>query len=280
MKSIPVHSSGDNKDLFEIVKLKERNSYDSSKAHKHSYFEIFLFNKGGGTHEIDFNTFPILSQSVHFVFPNQVHKVTRELDTFGFVILISKEFMDRIDYKLYVDLFSVYYLDPVVELNTERFNKISGLLDNLTDEFTNDELNSKSVIKNYLSILFNFFLREKENQTGSESLKSNEFTLFINFLILIENHYETHNPVQFYSSKLQTTERNLNQICKKYRTKTASVLIKERMVLEIKKLLVNSSSSIKEIVYSLNFNDPANFNKFFKSALGVSPSQFREEFRK
>ena len=280
MNSIPVHTSENKENLFEIVRLKERNSYDSSKSHKHSYFEIFLFNKGGGTHEIDFNTFPILSQSVHFVFPNQVHKVTRELDTFGFVILISKEFMDRIDYKLYVDLFSVYYLDPVVEFNEKRFNKISGLLDNLTDEFTNDELNSKSVIKNYLSILFNFFLREKESQTGSESLKSDEFTLFINFLILIENHYETHNPVQFYSSKLQTTERNLNQVCKKFRSKTASVLIKERMVLEIKKLLVNSSSSIKEIVYSLNFNDPANFNKFFKSAIGVSPSQFREEFGK
>ena len=280
MNSIPVHSSGDNKDFFEIVKLKERNSYDSTKAHKHSYFEIFLFNKGGGTHEIDFNIHPVLSQSVHFVFPNQVHKVTRELDTFGFVILISKEFMDRIDYKLYLDLFSVYYLDPIVKLNTERFNKISLLLDNLTDEFTNDELNSKSVIKNYLSILFNFFLREKENKTSSDSYKSDEFTLFINFLILIENHYETHNPVQFYSSKLQTTERHLNLLCKKFKSKTASVLIKERMILEIKKMLVNSSFSIKEIVYSLKFNDPANFNKFFKSVIGVSPSQFREEFGK
>ena len=93
MNSIPVHSSDNKENFFEVVKLKERNSYDSTKAHKHSYFEIFLFQKGGGTHDIDFASHSILSQSIHFVFPNQVHKVTRELDTFGYVILISKEYI-------------------------------------------------------------------------------------------------------------------------------------------------------------------------------------------
>ncbi len=280
MNSIPVHSSKTNENFFEIVRLKERNSYDSTKAHKHSYFEIFLFQKGGGTHDIDFNSNPILSQSIHFVFPNQVHKVTRELDTYGFVILISKEYMDKINHELYTDLFSVYYLNPVVQLNAKKFGKSITLLDNLTEEFTGEDYNSEVVIRNYISILFNYFLREKGEESNLSNPESKNFRVLIEFLILVENHYKEHNPVHFYSTKLSVSERSLNEICRKFRNKTASVLIKERVVLEIKKLLANSSSSIKEIVYSLNFNDPANFNKFFKGSTGVSPTQFRDEHYK
>ena len=277
MNSIPVHSSENKESFFEIVRLKERNSYDSSKAHNHSYFEIFLFQKGGGTHDIDFNSYPVLSQSIHFVFPNQVHKVTRELDTFGYVILISKEFMDEINHELYIDLFSVYYLNPVVQLNSQNFEKSINLLNNLNEEFSNEEVNSKSVIKSYVSILLNYLLREKGGESNLNTPDKQNFRILIQFIILVENHFLEHNSVHFYSSKLSISERGLNEICKKFRNITASVLIKERVVLEIKKMLANSSSSIKEIVYSLNFNDSANFNKFFKGSTGVSPTQFREE---
>ena len=274
MNSIPVHKLSNNEEFFEVIKLKERNSYDSSKAHKHSYFEIFLFQKGGGSHDIDFVSFPILTNSVHFVFPNQVHKVTRELDTFGFVILISKEFLDRIDYKLYVDLFSVYYLDPVVQFEPNKFDKTIQLLNSLVDETQSQELNSEQVIENYLNILFHYFLREKEE---GKQIDNDEFRVLIAFFILIENNFEKQKPTSFYGRKLSVSERSLNQICKTYRNKTASVLIKDRMILEIKKMLLNSNQAIKEIAYSLSFNDSANFNKYFKSAVGISPSQFRED---
>jgi AraC-like DNA-binding protein len=52
-------------------------------------------------------------------------------------------------------------------------------------------------------------------------------------------------------------------------------LLGDKLILEAKKLLVNSSMSIKEILYSLNFKDPAYFNKFFKNKAGETPSQFR-----
>ena len=198
----------------------------------------------------------------------------------SFVILISKEYIDKISSELYIDLFSVYYLKPVVQLSTEKFNKTTDLLNNLTEEFSNQDFNSKSVVKSYVSILLNYFLREKGEETDLNSSETKDFRVLIKFLILVENNYKEHHPVHFFSSKLHTTERSLNEICRKFRGKTASVLMKERVVLEIKKMLTNSESSIKEIVYSLNFNDPANFNKFFKSSVGVSPSQFREEFRK
>ena len=278
MNSIPVHSSDNKENFFEVVKLKERNSYDSSKAHKHSYFEIFLFQKGGGTHDIDFTSHPILSQSIHFVFPNQVHKVTRELDTFGYVILISKEYMDKINHELYIDLFSVYYLNPVVQLDSQKFGRSIELLNHLNEEFSSGEINSEAVVKSYVNILLHYFLREKGEKADSNNPETKDFRMFIQFLILVENHFVEHNSINFYSSKLSISERLLNEICRKFRSKTASVLIKNRMILEIKKLLANSDSSIKEIVYSLNFNDSANFNKYFKSSTGVSPSQFREKY--
>jgi len=35
----------------------------------------------------------------------------------------------------------------------------------------------------------------------------------------------------------------------------------------------------KEIAYSLNFDDPSHFAKFFKTHCQVSPSEFRQQIR-
>lgn len=280
MKIVPVHSFEEEEGYFEIIRLRERNSYDHTKPHKHSYFEIFLFEKGGGSHDINFTNFLIDSNSIHFVFPNQVHKVQRELDTYGYVILVSKEYLKKINYKLYVELFSLYYLEPILTVSPSKFSIFLELIEKLTREYTEAELYSEEIIESYIKILFNHLLRIKEGETSSEQKRNTDFTTFISFLILIEDYFSEHRAIQFYTSKLKITERKLNSLCKKYKNETSSKLIKERTVLEAKKLLINTDFSIKEIVYSLNYDDTANFNKFFKSYVGISPSQFRLDFLK
>lgn len=280
MNTVPTYSYNEGEEYFEIIRLRERNSYDSSKAHKHSYFSIFLFEKGGGSHEINFETHSIESNSVHFVFPNQVHQVKRELDTSGYVVIVSKEYLEKVNYKLYTLLFSLYYLEPILNLNTSKFLGFIEIINKIAGEKSNTDLHSKEIIESYIRILLNHFLRIKENKDIIGEQKDYEFTVFINFLILLEDHFLEHNLIHYYTNKLNITERKLNSLCKKFKNCTVSKLIKERIVLEAKKMLANTDSPIKEVVYSLNYDDVANFNKFFKSNTGVSPSQFRIDYLK
>ena len=51
--------------------------------------------------------------------------------------------------------------------------------------------------------------------------------------------------------------------------------IRERILLEAKRLLVYSDKSIKEIAYEIGFEDIQSFSRFFKGKENKSPSEYR-----
>ena len=87
---IPTHDSEKTQRKEIIVdRLKKLNGYDFTRPHRHNYFELFYFLKGGGCHKIDFIDFPIKAGSLHIVAPGQVHQMKREIDSEGFVVLFE-----------------------------------------------------------------------------------------------------------------------------------------------------------------------------------------------
>ena len=64
---------------FAFSQLEESyNSYNAALPHRHNYFEILLFKGSGGLHEIDFNSYEVVQNSLHFISPEQVHILRRE----------------------------------------------------------------------------------------------------------------------------------------------------------------------------------------------------------
>ena len=62
--------------------------------------------------------------------------------------------------------------------------------------------------------------------------------------------------------------------------KSPKALIDERIVLEAKRLLVHTNSSIKEIGFDLGFDEPTNFIKYFRKHEAKTPIEFRKSFYK
>jgi len=56
-------------------------------------------------------------------------------------------------------------------------------------------------------------------------------------------------------------------------------MIKNRIVLEAKRLLLYSDLTIKEIAYQLGYEDPAYFNRIFTQKSEKTPAAFRKENR-
>lgn len=74
-----------------INRLSKANDYDYSQPHRHDYFELFYFQKGGGVHEIDFKPFDIHSASFQLVVPGQVHQMRRTPGSMGFVFIFTNQ---------------------------------------------------------------------------------------------------------------------------------------------------------------------------------------------
>lgn len=90
---------------------------------------------------------------------------------------------------------------------------------------------------------------------------------------------EAHHP-KFYAAHLSVTPNYLNTLCKKLAGKTLGEIIRSRIVLEAKRLLVNSEYTISQIAYELYFEDNSYFSKFFKANTGLTPAEFRKSINK
>ena len=56
---------------------------------------------------------------------------------------------------------------------------------------------------------------------------------------------------------------------------TPKAYLDQRRLLEAKRLLSFSELSIKEVAFKLGFDEPTNFNKFFRKHADLSPGDFR-----
>ncbi len=94
---------------------------------------------------------------------------------------------------------------------------------------------------------------------------------------MLETDYKTQKQVSYYAKKMIVTEKRLNQATSKTLGKSPKELINDRVLLEAKRILVNTNKSIKEIAYYLGFEEPTNFIKNFKKNVLITPTEFREQ---
>ncbi len=90
--------------------------------------------------------------------------------------------------------------------------------------------------------------------------------------------FATINPCGYAGLRVtQTSELGIS--CKEHTGNTPLNIIRVHLVAEIKKLLYHTDLSVKEIAYRLNFDEPGNFSKYFRSATGFTPLEYRAGIR-
>ena len=133
MKEIPRHSflvDDPSSIPFKFIRLAKAGSYDTSVPHRHNYYEVFIFEKGGGFHNIDFETFEINDLSIHFVSPGQVHNVVREADSKGYVMLFSRDFYSSNHQRLrQFPFLNNNSIDSTLNLNQSEFDTLFQLVE-------------------------------------------------------------------------------------------------------------------------------------------------------
>lgn len=268
---IPSHSLSDSgTGKVTIDRLSKSTGYDTLEPHRHEYYELFYFQNGGGEHEIDFKPFEIKSASFQLVAPGQVHQIKRTPGSSGFVFLFTHE--DIIESKSVFEFLlefrahSVDEFQPHCTFSQEENDLIDRII---SDAWKNQEVMSQSIMKH---TLIGLCLRMKEKMPESTSKSSSDYSKFRQLLV---NNFREVRSVSAYSEELNLTPKALNEIVKKFSGKTASEHIYEQVMLEAKRLLL-LGSSVKEVGFDLQFDDPAHFSKFFKKRAGVSPTEFQK----
>ena len=271
--------------LFEFTKLEESyNPYDASHPHRHNYFEVLFFNGSGGSHEIDFQSYPIEKNSIHFVSPGQVHLLRRDPKVTGYVLSFTDDFfLDRAASSMFIETLPFFInpsSTPIVRLeDTENVSEINDIIKRIQKEYASEHSDKIQVIASWMSLFLISCRRLYLNQvpSGEKHGVKNETTR--KFRKVVEEKFAENKSVSEYAALLNITPGHLNDTMQKELGKTASELIHERIILEAKRLLYHSEKSIKEIAAALNYDDPSYFTKFFKTNTDFTPDQFRKSIR-
>ncbi|MFN4312912.1 MAG: AraC family transcriptional regulator [Chitinophagaceae bacterium] len=267
---------------FEIHSMAwiERNRHEqNNRPHRHNYFVLVWVRQGGGTHQVDLETMPLVAETVHCISPGQVHWLHADAATDGYVISFTSAFlgMDAENRELLEQIgllhkFSKSIVVPVDAVCREEMNDIAK---RMTKEFENYFLLRSEILRGYLKIFLIFLTRQiPPEQKPTVHGRGDE--LVQNFFALLDKHFASQKMVSDYANRLVVTPNYLNEVVKKATGQPASHHIYQRVMLEAKRLATFTRLSMKEIAYQLGFDDIAHFSKFFKKQAGESFSDFRK----
>ena len=141
----------------------------------------------------------------------------------------------------------------------------------------------QAVISEFMLLMDRHMIQDKEYISSLERVvdanSSRGQQLFYQFAQLLSSNYMRRLPVGWYADELSITAKYLTFICRQTIGKTPSSLIDEVMMQEIKKRLLDTNDTIKEIAYAMNYGSASSFCKFFRQKMGISPLQFRQQNR-
>lgn len=95
---------------------------------------------------------------------------------------------------------------------------------------------------------------------------------------MVEEDCFKSKKVQYYAKRLGISTKTLNNIVNNVVNNSAKTFIDETTIMQIKRLLISTDYSIKEIAYIAGFSDPTNFFKYFKKFTNNSPEVFRQAY--
>lgn len=270
---------------FRTMKEIESNSDGQTEIpHRHNYYTVIWAKEACGKHYIDYREYDIKSNKVFFVGPGQVHQVLVHKNATGDVIMFTREFLNRYyineEFIHNLGLFADVPDTPPLSITGEGTKILENITRNIASAMQEDAPFKYERIGAYLKLFLiecnRYAVIPKEDfpeydQSGRQIVK--------NFKKILEEKFLQWHKVSDYAAELNITPDYLNNVLKSAIGKSAKEYIQQRIILEAKRLGVHTSLSSKEISFSLGFDDPSHFSRFYKNIEKESFTAFRQSLK-
>jgi AraC family transcriptional activator of pobA len=256
-----------------------RNVEQMFVPHRKDYYFFFLVKRGDSHHWVDFLRYQVQPHYLYFTLPHQVHLKEKSTPTDGLLIAFTEEFLTLCNDDTLKQLPILHNKGQkhAIALTADEEAALDNLFEQILAECNADETFRSDALAAYVKLFLVNLSRIYVKKFGGEAFTGNGNELFNSFKRMLDKRYNTlHLPVD-YAGALHVTVGHLNSIAKTNTGQTITDLIQERIILEAKRSLFHTEQSIKEIGYSLGFEDAAYFNRFFKRRTGTTPVQFRQQ---
>ncbi|REG99507.1 helix-turn-helix domain-containing protein [Flavobacterium aquicola] len=204
----------------------------------------------------------------------------------GFLLYLHEDFL--VSHNLYKEIkkygFFDYEVNEALHLSPkeetilwELFNKIKGEYYNNQDEFSRDIMLTH--IDSILKYSQRFYKRQFLNRAVLSGSITSKFTEILN-LYFEEGQLQIKGlpTVKYMATQLALSASYLSDLLKQETGKTTLEHIHIALVLEAKNILMSTDKTVAETAYQLGFENPPYFSRLFKKEVGITPTEYREQF--
>lgn len=227
--------------------------------------------------------------AMFFIAPRQVMQWDTSLviRQKGFSITFHEDFLKgtELAHQIKKYGFFSYSANEALHLSPKEERQIESIIENIEIEYyNNQDAFSKDIIISQLSTLLKYANRFYERQFLNRKELSN--TLLEEFNQNLTRYFESGQledkgvpSIEQLADNMSVSQRYLSDTLKRETGKTATEHIQLFLIDEAKNMLLQPHKSISEVAYALGFEYPQYFSSLFKKKEGVSPSQYREQYR-
>lgn len=268
-KAMEIHPFINKTSDISVRNIEHKTPYDSYNIHRHTYYEIFLFEKGkGGEQLIDFNTYRVESKTLYIVAPNQVHLLKRLAGEDGILLQFSPEYLSTAMPSISADLLFSFKSNPVIKLTNDDFDNLIYSFRYLKKLGISTENLKDEKLRHFFSFTIYQILGILENKNSTK--KKDNLTL--QFLKLAENRFSEMRNIGQYAEELHVSSTKLSFSIKKDLGKTPLQILHDLLIVEIKRLIIIEQLSHKEISHRLHFDSQSSYSRFVYKQLACKPS--------
>ncbi|MEM9053360.1 MAG: helix-turn-helix transcriptional regulator [Bacteroidota bacterium] len=252
--------------------------HDPLQLHRVNFYVMLVIESGEGVHTIDFADYPYSKGSVITIRKNQIQKF-HQSDAEGSIFIFTEAFLlSHLEYesaRVIPTVFNELLFDQVSHFNSDEFIDFQSLVRNISGEFSREiDFQSSGILRNYLQIFVAQIYRHRLAHSV-RNFNDKHMSQFLQFQELVEESEGERKKVSYFAEQLNITPRTLNTITHEIIGKSSKQFVDESLMMKIKRMLLNTSLSVKEVAYQSGFDEPSNMYKFFKKHVGNTPEEFR-----
>lgn len=251
-----------------------------STSVKTKFYALLIPLAGNGDLILDGNTLKIRRGRVLFINYSQVLRFAPAASFTGKLIVFTRSFYNLIytgNRKIKNDT-AFSGLPAFADFRRGDFADFLATVSDITTEASKQQALNRETVCLLLKVTMLKFIRASggDNYIG---FKTNRTLAYVEaFETLVNQNFRQLKRTSEYAEKLNITPNYLNSIVKDRLDLTAEQYIRNRVILEAERLLLNTSLSVTEISFDLGFSDKSHFGKYFRKATGHSPNRFRHKF--
>lgn len=233
------------------------------------YNLIVYISEGHFTHQIGANIYRVQAPAIlinNYGSTSAIKSVDPSAK--GHCVLVKESAMTSVFREQ--EILHIFNISPLLDLKDGDSQILQEMFNLLYDE-THSEAPYNELVE---SILKTILLKIIKLSSSTSPLTRRE-ELAIQFKQLVHKNFKQHKQISFYADQLAVSANYLNRCVFSVFKKSSKDVIQEVTIMNSQFLLQESSMSIADISYELEFADPSYFARIFKKIVGVSPTEYR-----